>query len=562
MFGRYRITHKIAEGGMAEVYAAKHELMGRDAAVKLLLPEMSAQRDIVKRFFNEAQVAASIDHPGIVKVLDVGYTAEGRAYLVMEMLAGEPMNERLKRTGAQPLDTARLWIRQLAGALDAAHTRGIVHRDLKPDNLFLVPDPEVAGGERVKVLDFGLAKLAEQTGSLLTAEGTVFGTPAYMAPEQCKNAAGVDARADLYAIGCILYHCLCGYPPFRGNGLQILGAHLGAQPVPPHRIRPDIPPDLDALVLRLLEKNPAHRVQSCSDLIAALDEHAAPVATVNGTEETTIPVAMSGPEVTTAADGFGAADAVTHLISAGEVAPHRRRTAGSLALWSAAGLVLVGLLVAAALWGGDKEDTHEQAAAGIAEQLEASTVPGEAAPMPGQNDGAFDALLTEAEQAVMDEEWPRALKTLARASSLEIQDDVRARRALDLEERIQEELQNQVRFERFRTAVLLHDVPAMSTHHASLPETSVYRGKADQMRDRWAADMLARMRASSPAKACAPLSATADAAQHLDQLFPAEHQDAGKLRAACAGQKATSAASASAPENENENENENERESD
>jgi eukaryotic-like serine/threonine-protein kinase len=206
VLGRYRITHKIAEGGMAEVYAAKHELMGRDAAVKLLLPEMSVRHDIVKRFFNEAQIAASIEHPGIVKVLDVGYTQDGRAYLVMEMLSGEPMSARLMHTGAQPLDTARLWIRQLAGALGAAHARGIVHRDLKPSNLFLVPDPEVASGERVKVLDFGLAKLAEHGGSVLTAEGTTFGTPAYMAPEQCRNAAGVDARADLYAVGCIFYH--------------------------------------------------------------------------------------------------------------------------------------------------------------------------------------------------------------------------------------------------------------------------------------------------------------------------------------------------------------------
>jgi serine/threonine protein kinase len=279
VIGRYRIIRKLSTGGMAEVYAAKHELMHRCAAVKLLLPEMSAREDIVRRFFQEAQAAASIEHPGIVQVFDVGYTPSGRAYLVMELLAGEPLSQRLQRQGALPLQPTLLLIRQLAGVIEAAHQRGIVHRDLKPDNLFLVPDPEMPQGERVKVLDFGLAKLLEVSpqATELTAQGAVFGTPAYMAPEQCQSAANVDGRADLYAIGCIFYACLCGQPPFSGNGIGVLMAHVGELPVPPRQHVPAIPPAIDALVLRLLEKDPDWRVPSCGALIAEID-HAAAIA--------------------------------------------------------------------------------------------------------------------------------------------------------------------------------------------------------------------------------------------------------------------------------------------
>jgi serine/threonine protein kinase len=273
VIGHYRVTHKIGEGGMAEVYAAKHELMDRYAAVKLLLPEMSARKEVVRRFFQEAQAAACIEHPGIVQVFDVGYTGSGRAYLVMEMLSGEPLNRRLKRQGRLSLERTIILIRQLAGMIGAAHQRGIIHRDLKPDNLFLVPDPEMPLGERVKVLDFGLAKLLESMHSIIerTTQDAVFGTPAYMAPEQCQSTANVDGRADLYAIGCIFYACLCGQPPFGSGGLEVLLAHLSETPVSPRQRASDVPPEIDALILRLLEKDPAQRLSSCEALIAEID---------------------------------------------------------------------------------------------------------------------------------------------------------------------------------------------------------------------------------------------------------------------------------------------------
>jgi serine/threonine protein kinase len=273
VIGRFRITRKLGAGGMAEVYEAKHDLMNRYAAVKLLRPEMSARGIIVQRFFQEAQAAASIEHPGIVHVYDVGYTDDGRAYLVMELLSGETLSQRLQRHKRLSLEATVTMIRQLAGAVGAAHQRGIVHRDLKPDNIFLVPDPEMPQGERVKVLDFGLAKLLEAAfpGAELTAQGSVFGTPAYMAPEQCRSSGNVDQRADLYAIGCIFYMCLCDHAPFGTGGIEVLLAQVSQAPVPPRQYAPDIPVEIEELILQLLAKDPDRRMPSCETFIAQLD---------------------------------------------------------------------------------------------------------------------------------------------------------------------------------------------------------------------------------------------------------------------------------------------------
>ncbi len=271
-FGRYRVTSQIGKGGMAEVYAAKHAALDRYAAVKLLLPEMSVHQEVVKRFFQEAQAATRIRHPGIIEVFDVGYAANGRAYIVMELLEGESLKERLKRRGALPIDTSVALMRQVTEIIAVAHAHGIIHRDLKPDNIFLQRDPGYPSGERVKVLDFGLAKLATEMSSIITAKGAVFGTPAYMAPEQCRDASNVDERADLYAIGCMLYACLCGKPPFGSGRFEVLLAQLERPPRPPRQLQPAIPDAVDALVMRLLSKNPRHRYQTCAELLEALDE--------------------------------------------------------------------------------------------------------------------------------------------------------------------------------------------------------------------------------------------------------------------------------------------------
>ncbi len=290
--GSYRVTKKLAEGGMGAVYVGEHAVMGREAVIKVLLPELSVNKEMVSRFFNEARAAASIHHPGIVEVHDVGFLG-GQAYIVMEKLRGETLATRITREKKLPLDRAVKVIRQLAGALAAAHKGGIVHRDLKPDNIFLVPDPEVPGGERVKVLDFGIAKLSTGAGSVATKAGSIFGTPAYMAPEQCRDAADVDHRADVYAIGCIFYELLTGRPPFGRGGIELLASHLRDTPESPATLDPTIPPLVAGMVVTMLAKQPAHRYPSCDAFIAALDQ------TVPSMSQPAIPRVLASHEMAT-----------------------------------------------------------------------------------------------------------------------------------------------------------------------------------------------------------------------------------------------------------------------
>src|SRR5262245_15054167 len=179
-FGVYRIQHKLGEGGMGAVYMAEHSLLGRRAAIKVLHAAFSMRQDIVERFFNEARAASSIADPGIVQIFDFGYQ-DGIAYIVMEFLDGEPLEARLRRLGRLALVDALCLARQLALSLQAAHARGVIHRDLKPDNVLVVPDAEVPGGERAKILDFGIAKLTDTSPDRQrTQTGMVMGTPLYM----------------------------------------------------------------------------------------------------------------------------------------------------------------------------------------------------------------------------------------------------------------------------------------------------------------------------------------------------------------------------------------------
>ncbi len=270
--GSYRILRVLGEGGMGAVYLGEHQALGRQAAIKVLQPALSARADIVQRFFNEARAATAIRDPGIVSVFDFGHDAAGNAYIVMELLDGESLETRLGRLGRlAPDDTMRIG-RQVAAALAAAHARGIVHRDLKPDNIFLVPDREVSGGERAKILDFGIAKLASEQGGSQTQVGAIMGTPAYMAPEQCRGAGEVDARSDIYALGCVLFHMLTGAPPFSGAGMgELLVKHIHEAP-PLASSRAIVPEALDRLVARCLEKAPSGRYASMAELVGALDE--------------------------------------------------------------------------------------------------------------------------------------------------------------------------------------------------------------------------------------------------------------------------------------------------
>jgi len=188
---------------MGSVWLAEHVALGRRAALKMLHPEFSNQPDIVSRFFNEARAATAIRDPGIVQVFDFGQHIDGRAYIVMELLEGEPLDRRLKREGALSIGDGLRLMRQVASTIGAAHTHGILHRDLKPENIYIVRDPEVLGGERAKVLDFGIAKLVGDQTGVKTHTSAVMGTPAFMSPEQCRGAGQVDQRSDIYSLGCV-----------------------------------------------------------------------------------------------------------------------------------------------------------------------------------------------------------------------------------------------------------------------------------------------------------------------------------------------------------------------
>jgi tRNA A-37 threonylcarbamoyl transferase component Bud32 len=267
--GAYRLVSRLGAGGMGEVWLAEHGLLGRRAAIKLLHPMFSRQPEIVTRFFNEARAATSIADPGIVQIFDFGHH-DGSAYIVMEALEGETLDARCRRLGVIPLGEALRIIRQVASSLGAAHARGIVHRDLKPENIFLVRDPEVASGERPKILDFGIAKLGGDA-HLKTSTSAVMGTPTFMSPEQCRGAGQVDARADVYSLGCVLFAMLVGRPPFEADGAgELIAMHL-REPAPRASSRATgIPAAIDDLVARCLEKRADDRFASGAELAAAL----------------------------------------------------------------------------------------------------------------------------------------------------------------------------------------------------------------------------------------------------------------------------------------------------
>jgi serine/threonine-protein kinase len=268
----YTVRNKLGEGGMGTVYMAEHAVLGRKAAIKLLRPELSGDREIVMRFLNEARAASAIHHPAIVEIFDFGFAPELGAFLVMELLEGETLHARRVRLGRFEPSRALVIARQIAGGLAAAHELGVVHRDLKPENVFVIPDPEVVGGERIKLLDFGIAKLQGQLeDASLTTAGSVLGTPTYMAPEQCRSARAVDARADLYALGCVLYELVCGRPPFVADGSgDLIAHHLYFEPVAPRQLDPALPEDIDELVMWMMRKDPARRPQSARELIDAI----------------------------------------------------------------------------------------------------------------------------------------------------------------------------------------------------------------------------------------------------------------------------------------------------
>jgi serine/threonine-protein kinase len=268
--GNYRITAKLGEGGMGVVFRAEHPVIARRAALKAIHPDLAPSPEIVARFVNEAKAISEIGHDNIVEVTDFGRTDDGDFYFVMEYLSGESLAEAIQRDGAMEPARALAITAQVADALDASHARGIVHRDLKPENVFLVR----RGGSRdfVKVLDFGLAKLTGADSAAGPAQGgTIMGTPFYMAPEQCEGRSDLDGRADIYALGCILFELLTGMVPFGGGTSgEVLVKQVTMPPPAARGLVASLPEALDAILARALAKDPADRFPTMAAFRAAL----------------------------------------------------------------------------------------------------------------------------------------------------------------------------------------------------------------------------------------------------------------------------------------------------
>jgi serine/threonine-protein kinase len=266
--GKYRIEERLSGGGMGTVYRGTHVLMDKTVAVKVLRPSLAADEKIVARFSREARAASKISHPHALSVTDFGEAEDGVVFLVMEYLSGKTLKEILRSEGPLPLPRAVEILRQVGGALDAAHGEGVVHRDLKSDNIMLLSS---SGTDYAKVLDFGIAKIKEPEGAYdpaLTAPDLVIGTPQYMSPEQCSQSPDIDARSDIYSLGVILYEMLVGHVPFIGDSpTTIMLKHL-QQPAPSVLAeRSDVPEAIGRVVARALEKRPEDRYETVGELV-------------------------------------------------------------------------------------------------------------------------------------------------------------------------------------------------------------------------------------------------------------------------------------------------------
>jgi serine/threonine-protein kinase len=253
LLGKYELTRVLGKGGMGEVWEGEHTLTGRKVAVKILAENYLSNRKVVARFGREARAASSVNHTGIVEILDQDRTDDGVPFLVMEFLEGESVGERIRKLGKLSQDEALAIMLPLLDALDAAHQAGVVHRDLKPDNVFILPGAR--GEERIKILDFGISQKADEIEHGLTQEGSVLGTPHYMSPEQARGEAGIDARVDVYAVGVMFYECVVGDVPFdAGNYNALLQIILGTPPPSPRSRGADISPAVEQVLLAAMDK--------------------------------------------------------------------------------------------------------------------------------------------------------------------------------------------------------------------------------------------------------------------------------------------------------------------
>ena len=337
--GNYVVRDKIGEGGMGVVYLAEHPRIGRKVAIKVLLPQLSQNAEVVSRFFTEARASSAIKNEHIIDIIDFGELPDRSSYITMEWLDGESLASLLERERALPLSRVQHIARGIGRALTAAHAHGIVHRDLKPDNIFLVTH----GDDRdfVKVLDFGIAKLmtdecgVEAPGAK-TRTGAIIGTPVYMSPEQCRGVS-VDERSDIYSFGIIVYQMLTGQVPFAAEGLgDLLLKHMTEAPRPLRELVPSLSEEVERAVLQALEKDPQRRYARVDQLVAAL-----------GVVPSGVFSALPVPPAAHRATHVSATDTIGAAAGERRSAPAARGTSWA---WIALPLALGGVVAAAKLW--------------------------------------------------------------------------------------------------------------------------------------------------------------------------------------------------------------------
>jgi eukaryotic-like serine/threonine-protein kinase len=286
-FGQYRLLERLGDGGMGEVFKAEHVLLKRPCAIKLIKVENEADATVLARFEKEVKTTAKLTHWNTVEIYDYGRTDDGKFYYVMELLPGMSLEDLVEKHGPLPPGRVVFLLRQVCGALQEAHSVGLIHRDIKPANIFATH----RGGihDVAKLLDFGLVKeRTEKADGTMTAAsyGTFSGTPLYMSPEQASAYEEVDARADIYSLAAVAYYLLTGQPPFTGkNVLELLAAHSREEVVPPSRLNPAVPADVDQIIQKCLAKKPSDRYQDTASLMTALG--ACSVANTWGPEQAT-----------------------------------------------------------------------------------------------------------------------------------------------------------------------------------------------------------------------------------------------------------------------------------
>jgi serine/threonine protein kinase len=404
----YEVKRLLGEGGMGAVYVAEHPVLGRRVAVKVLRRELVQDEKLVARFLNEARAADAIRHPNIVQVQDVGLLSDGLPYIVMELLEGQTLGARITAAGRLGVAETLALSGQAAAAIAAAHQVGIVHRDLKPDNLFLVLDDAAPARQRVKVLDFGIAKLRVELGGsdLRTKTGAVMGTPTYMSPEQCLGrSAEVDHRTDVYALGVIMFEMLCGVPPFVGEGFgEVLVMHMTQPPPSPRALNPEITPSVEQLLLCALAKRKEDRFATMQEMaeaiaIAARDPNVrfgadgrgntlAPQGTGPMTPAVRTPTPVRPTTTLSAATG-AVEPGLSSTQSSGSMAelrPARSRRLGVIA----GGLVVAAGAAGLFVWSGQQATAPVEASGGVAEVSRAAiTGPTAAVAAPGATGSAL-----------------------------------------------------------------------------------------------------------------------------------------------------------------------------